>query len=157
MRLDPKSGAQFVVTNGITNYAGAVDMVVDLGYGFEHAQPYRLEATPYDCSDMTGFDNQVINPGLHPLKGYWMLIYNGGVSSRIWNRLSWIASTNGCAIEAFVRASNDRLSLSNKRFIAVTNSAAFQTNVSGWYVELRFGMTRDGTNNWPVLSGVALQ
>jgi hypothetical protein len=68
MRIDPQAGT-LAVTNGMTNYVGVVDLVVDLGDGKFHAQPYDKPASPYNYSDMTGFNNRIVNPGGEPLKG----------------------------------------------------------------------------------------
>jgi hypothetical protein len=146
MRINPNAG-EMVITNGATNFVGEVDMVVDLGAG----------AGPYNYSDMTGQNNRVVNPGLQPLKGYWTVIEDSGVTSEIWERVAW--SNNlpiaGCGMEVFVRASNNRQILANQLFIAVSNNVPL-ANVQGRYIEVRVGMTRDDASKQPVLYDLTL-
>ncbi len=78
----------------------------------------------------TGFNNRVVNPALQPLKGYWTVIENCGMNNEIWNRVLW--SNNlpiaGCSMEVFVRASNNRQTLANQPFTAVSNNAPLALN-----------------------------
>jgi hypothetical protein len=42
----------------------------------------------------------------------WTVINHSGLTNRFWQRMSWTeALTNGCAVEAYVRASDDRMGL----------------------------------------------
>jgi hypothetical protein len=150
MRIDPNAG-QMVVTNGVTNHVGLVDMVVDLGSG----------ANPYDYSDMTGLNNRVVNPGLEPLRGYWTVIHDCGIVGEVWNRVSWNATlTNGCSVEVYVRASDDRQALANEAFVPATNdvmlTGATVNGVRGRFIEVRLAMTRDDANKKPVLDDLTL-
>jgi hypothetical protein len=149
VRMDPQAGPM-VVTNGVTNYVGLVDMVVDLGN-----EPGN-QAHPYNYSDMTGFNNRVVNPGLAPLKGYWTVIHDCGIYGEIWKRVVWSHSVPaGCADEVFVRANDDRAALANEAFAAVTNDTPVP-GVQGRYLEVRYGMTRTNATQQPTLSDLTL-
>jgi hypothetical protein len=150
MRIDPKAG-DLITTNGVTTRAGVVDMVVDLGDGSFHPRPYGLPANPYNYSDMTGFNNRVVNPGLQPLKGYWTVISDSGVSGEVWNRVSWDPFIpNGCTAEVFVRAADDTHPLANAVFAPVTNGVPL-VGVQGRYIEVRAALTRDDATKQPIL------
>lgn len=155
MRIDPTAGP-LVVTNGLTHFVGAVDLAVDLGDGTFHPVPYDQPAFPYNYSDMTGFNNRVVNPGGQPLKGYWTVIEDSGTAAEWWQRISWNAFlTNGCAIEVFVRAADDRPALAKGVLVAVTNDAPL-AGVKGRYIEVRVGLTRDDPSKHPVLYDLTL-
>lgn len=146
MRIDPDAG-DVVIINGVTNHVGEVDMVVSLGSG----------AGPYNYSDMTGFNVRTVNPGLQPLKGYWTLIHDCGLAGEVWKNVSWNAAlTNGCAVEVFVRASNDRLALANEIFMSATNGLAFEQQVRGRYLEVRLSIQRDTASKNPVVYDLTL-
>jgi hypothetical protein len=155
MRIDPNAG-DMIVTNGVTNYVGAADMYVDLGDGSGHPSPYNVAAAPYNYSDMTGFNNRVVNPGLKPLKGYWSVINDSGLPGEIWNRVSWNAFlTNGCSIEVYVRASDSRATLGSETFAFITNGAAL-AGIEGQFIEVRLAITRDDANKQPMLYDLTL-
>jgi hypothetical protein len=63
-------------------------MIVDLGGGTWHTSPYDTNASPYNYSDMTGFNVRVVNPGLQPLKGYWKAIHDGRNAGQLWNKVT---------------------------------------------------------------------
>jgi subtilisin-like proprotein convertase family protein len=158
VRIDPNAGP-LVVADGQTNHVGLVDMVVSLGDGSAtdpHQPPYNVAAGPYNYSDMTGFNWRVVNPGLKPLKGYWMVINDSGMTNEFWQQVSWNASLpDGCAIQVYIRAADDRAALARNPFRAVTNSVAF-TGLNGRYLELRLAMSRDDATKQPVLNDLTL-
>jgi PA14 domain len=156
MRINPNAGAA-VVANGVTNYVGEVDMVVDLGNGSGHPEPYNVAAAPYNYSDMTGFNNRIVNPSGQPLKGYWTVIEDSGMTNEIWQRVAWSNNLpiTGCSMEAFVRASDNRQSLANQPFVPASNNVPL-VDVLGRYIELRVGLTRDNPNKQPVLYDLTL-
>jgi hypothetical protein len=156
MRINPKGG-DVVVTNGATNYVGAVDMVVNLGDGNGHEEAYAFPAAPYNYSDMTGLNNQIVNPSLLPLKGYWQVIHDSGISNLTWNLIAWNAGlTNGSSIDLFVRAGENRQTIStNTVFLPVSNSMPL-TNIVGRYIELRLGVIRQGVTNFVSLEDLTL-
>jgi hypothetical protein len=144
------------VTTIVTNHVGLVDMMVALGDGSWHQPPYNQPATPYNYSDMTGFNQRVVNPGLKPLKGYWMAINDSGSAAQLWNRVLWNAAlTNGCSIEVYVRAADDRPGLGSEVFVPVTNNVSFP-QIRGRYIEVRLAMTRDDPSKQPVLYDLTL-
>ncbi len=154
MRIDPNAGPQ-VVRDGLTNRLGAVDRVVHLGDGNGHTLDYQNPAHPYNYSDMTGLNNRVVNPSLQPFKGYWTVIHDSQVNGLKWNLISWNAAlTNGCEINVFVRANDDRGALSGA-FLPVTNNVAF-TNVAGRYIEFRLSLSREATNQYPMINNLTL-
>lgn len=106
---------------------------------------------------MTGLNNQVVNPSLLPLKGYWQVIHDSGITNLIWNLVSWNAFlTNGSSMEVFLRAGDNRQTLStNTTLVSITNNQPL-TNIVGRYVELRVGMVRNTTNNHPHLEDLTL-
>ena len=164
MRIDPNAGTIVLttnvmagVTNVVTNYVGQVDLAVDLGDGSMHAAPYNQAAAPYNYSDMTGFNNRVVNPGGQPLKGYWMVIDDSGQTNCFWRKVSWtdnLPLTN-CAVKVLVRASNERMGLGGKPFLEVTNNAPF-TGINGRYLEVRVALMRESATNNPVLYDLTL-
>ncbi|GIX50708.1 MAG: hypothetical protein KatS3mg132_902 [Limisphaera sp.] len=159
MRIDPTAGPIVVTTNAgvlVTNRVGPVDMVVDLGDGSFHPAPYNVAAAPYNYSDMTGFNNRIVNPTLQPLKGYWIVIHDGGRPGLWWDRISWNAFVpEGCDMEVFVRASDERLGLANEAFVPVSNNVPF-TGVNGRYIEVRLALIRDDPAKQPVLHDLTL-
>jgi hypothetical protein len=149
VRIDPRAGP-LVVANGQTNHVGLVDMVVSLGNDSGN------EAHPYNYSDMTGFNVRIVNPGLAPLKGYWTVINDSGIAGEWWQQVTWTASlTNGCSVEVYVRANDDRAALANGAFVAVTSNAPV-AGVKGRYIEVRLAMTRDDPSKHPLLSDLTL-
>jgi hypothetical protein len=157
VRVDPEAGPLAVTADGQTNHVGLVDMVVDLGDGSWHPAPYNQPATPYNYSDMTGFNNQVVNPSGQPLKGYWTVINDSGIAGQWWQRLSW--SNNlpiaGCSMEVYVRASDDRAALPNIGFVTAGNNASLK-GVKGRYLEVRVALMRDDPSKQPVLYDLTL-
>lgn len=140
----------------MTNYVGQVDMVVDLGDGSFHPDPYNVAASPYNYSDMTGFNNRVVNRSLQPLKGYWIVIHDSGRENEFWERVSWSNSLPpGCSMEVWVRAGDDRLGLAHEPFVAVSNNVPF-TGVNGRYIEVRLALIRDDPAKQPVLYDLTL-
>jgi hypothetical protein len=155
VRIDPNAGPLAIV-NGETNHVGLVDMMVDLADGSWYPAPYTNRAQPYNYSDMTGFNERVVNPALAPLKGYWAVIHDSGVAGELWNRVVWNAFlTSGCLIEVYVRAEDDRAELANAAFVVVTNSAPL-VGVKGRYIEVRLAMTRDDPAKQPLLCDLTL-
>jgi hypothetical protein len=153
MRIDPNAGPIVLITNVVsgvtnivTNHVGEVDMVVNLGSG----------VGPYNYSDMTGFNNRVVNPGLVPLKGYWTVIHDSGVTGEIWKKVSWNAFlTNGCTVEMFVRTHDSRQVLANEAFVQVFNNVPL-SQVKGRYIEVRLGMSRPNSSENPLLYDLTL-
>ncbi len=136
---------------------GAWEMVVSLGDGTWHPAAYNQAAGPYNYSDMTGFNERVVNPGLKPLKGYWIVVNDSGNPGQLWNKVSWTADlTNGCAIEVYVRASDDRNGLGSELFTPATNNVFFPA-IRGRYIEVRLAMTRDDASKQPVIYDLTLQ
>jgi hypothetical protein len=155
VRIDPNAGP-WVVVGGQTNHVGLVDMVVDLGDGSWYPAPYTNAAEPYNYSDMTGFNVRIVNPGLAPLKGYWAVIHDSGVAGELWNRVVWNAFlTDGCSIEVYVRADDDRAELANSAFVVVSNNTAL-AGIQGRYIEVRLALTRDHPSKQPVLYDLTL-
>ncbi len=162
VRIDPNAGP-IVVTNGVTNHVGLVDMVVSLGDGDggafnPHHSPYNVAARPYNYSDMTGFNMRVVNPGGKPLKGYWTVVDDSGNPEQLWNKVSWnwtTALTNDCSIEVYVRASDDRNALGSAVFIPVTNNVVFP-RIRGRYLEVRLALTCDDASIQPALYDLTL-
>jgi hypothetical protein len=102
-----------------------------------------------------------VNPGLKPLKGYWTVIHDCGIVGEVWNRVSWNATlTNGCSVEVYVRASDDRQALANDVFVPATNDVTLTgptaNGVRGQFIEVRLAMTRDNATNQPVLDDLTL-
>jgi subtilisin-like proprotein convertase family protein len=165
VRIDPNAGPMVAVTNVIagvtnivTNYVGLVDLVVDLGDGGWYPSPYNVEAQPYNYSDMTGFNERVVNPGLKPLKGYWMVVNDSGNLGQLWNKVCWTAAsalTNGCSVEVYVRAADERTDLSLATFVQATNNTPFPS-IRGRFIEVRLGMTRDDPSKQPILYDLTL-
>jgi hypothetical protein len=158
VRIDPNDGDQ-VVVNGVTNHVGAVDMVVDLGNGGvndPHQGAYKTEAVPYNYSDMTGLNMRVVNPSLQPLKGYWIVANDSAQPGQLWNKVSWTAAlTNGCSVEVYVRASDDRSGLGSETFVPATNNVLFPA-IRGRYIEVRLSISRDDASKQPVLYDLTL-
>jgi hypothetical protein len=156
MRINPDVG-EIVVTNGLTHHVGEVDMIVDLGNASTHPEPYNLEAAPYNYSDMTGFNNRVVNPPLQPLKGYWSVIHDSGMDDEIWQRVDWTDNLpiQGCSAEVFVRASNDRAVLPNMEFVRATKNLLLM-DVQGRFIEVRASITRDIPSRTPAIYDITL-
>jgi PA14 domain len=159
VRIDPNAGALTNV-DGATNRVGLVDMVVNLGDGSAsdpHQPPYNIAASPYNYSDMTGFNERVVNPAMIPLKGYWTVIDDSGTVDEIWKYVSWNAFvTNGCSIEVYVRVNNDRQALASEAFVPATNNMTLIPQVQGRFIEVRLAMTRDDATNQPVVYDLTL-
>jgi subtilisin-like proprotein convertase family protein len=164
VRIDPNAGRIVLVTNVsagvtnvVTNHVGLVDMMVDLGDGTWHTAPYNVEAHPYNYSDMTGFNVRVVNPSLKPLKGYWMVVNDSGNAGQLWNKVSWTAGglTNGCSIEVYARAANERTGLGSEVFVPATNSVFFPS-IRGRFIEVRLAMTRDDSSKEPVVRDLTI-
>ena len=164
VRIDPNAGPIVLVTNivagvtnVVTNHVGLVDMMVDLGTGTAYQQPYNVEAHPYNYSDMTGFNVRVVNPSLQPLKGYWMAVHDSGNAGQLWNKVSWNADrlTNGCSIEVYVRAADERTDLGSAVFVQATNDVFFPS-IRGRFIEVRLSMTRDDPSKQPVVYDLTL-
>ncbi len=154
MRIDPNAGEE-VVTNGQTYHVGAVDMVVDLGDGTTHTGEYTNAASPYNYSDMTGFNNRVVNPARLPLKAYWTVMDDGGINGAYW-RAQWDAYVSaGSSIEVWVRANDDRLALARQKFVPASNGTSVP-NTRGRFIELRLALIRESTNAFPVFSNLTL-
>jgi hypothetical protein len=111
--------------------------------------------SPCNYSDMTGFNVRVVNPALQPLKGYWVMTDDSGHTGQLWNKVSWNALTNGCGIEVYVRAADERPALGSAMFVAVTNHVSFPS-IRGRYIEVRLGMTREDASQQPVLYELTL-
>jgi hypothetical protein len=151
MRIDPAAGS-----------VGEVDLVVPLGGGSNstfnpHTPPYDVAAAPYNYSDMTGFNTRIVNSSSQPLKGYWTVIEDSGNAGQWWQAVSW--SNNlplaGCAMEVFVRASDERTELSLTDFIPASNGATL-TGVKGRFIEVRVALVRDDPSKHPVLYDLTL-
>jgi hypothetical protein len=124
--------------------------------GYKRSSVCHRGAAPYNYSDMTGFNERVVNPGLKPLKGYWIAIKDGGNAGQLWNKVSWSAAlTNGCSIEVFVRGADQRTGLGSATFVEVTNGVSFPS-IRGRFVEVRLGMIRDDSSKQPVLYDLTL-
>ena len=140
MRIDPNAGPEM---NGYN--LGAVDLVVDLGSG----------ARPYNYSDMTGFNNQIVNAGGCPLKGYWTIIEDGSMPDLKWV-VTWNAATpSGTELMVYARASNDRLALSNQQFVEVLNGVQIP-DVRGRYLEVRTALRRNTCGVSPYLESLTI-
>jgi hypothetical protein len=158
VRIDPNAGRLVVTPDGQTNHVGLVDMMVGLGDGTWHQAPYNQPAHPYNYSDMTGFNVRVVNPSLAPLKGYWVVVNDSGNAGQLWNKVSWNADaalTNGCSIEVYVRAADERQWLGSEVFVPATNNVFFPS-IRGRFIEVRLGMSRDEPSKEPVLYDLTL-
>ena len=148
MRIDPNAGP--FGSDGVTR-VGAVDLTVDLGDGSTHQPPYNVRAAPYNYSDMTGFNNQIVNPGGCPLKGYWVVVEDGGWANTLWESVSWDApAVSGTGVEVYVRAADDRPALSNKQFTRADNGVPL-AGIRGRYLEVRTSLTRGACEQAPYL------
>ena len=158
VRIDP-NGGPLVVAEGQTNHVGLVDMVVGLGDETETSWfPSGLQtaAKPYNYSDMTGFNERVVNAALQPYKGYWMAVNDSGHALQLWNQVSWTAAlTNGCTVEAYVRAAETRTDLGSAPFEPVTNGVNVPA-IRGRFIEVRLGMMRDDPSKRPVVYDVTV-
>jgi subtilisin-like proprotein convertase family protein len=156
MRIDP-NGGEAVERDGVTNHIGLVDLVVDLGDGTFHTGQYAgVAAAPYNYSDMTGFNNHIVNPGGQPLKGHWTVVDDSGMAGGFWHAVSWSNYLPaGCSVEVHVRASDDRVTLAHEAFLAVSNDVPF-TGVNGRYIEVRVALTRTNASQQPVLYDLTL-
>jgi streptogramin lyase len=132
-RIDPNGGD----IAGGGHRRGAVDMApVDLGSG----------ALPYNYSDMTGFNNRIVNPEGCPLRGSWTVTEDGLWANSRWDTVSWVANTpEGTTIEVFARASDKRTELSTKQFVAVVNGVPL-SGVRGRFLEVTTILTRNNPN-----------
>jgi len=157
VRINPNAGPQ-VVADGLTNHVGEVDLEVDLGDGSYHQEPYTNAATPYNYSDMTGFNNRIVNPTGQPFKGSWTVIHDSGLWGLWWQRVSWTDNLPiaGCGIEVWARASDDRAALANEPFMAISNGATL-SGLKGRYIEVRVGLVRDDASKQPVLYDLTLE
>lgn len=164
MRIDPNAGTIVLttnvmmgVTNVVTNHVGVADLVVDIGDGSAHAAPYNVSAFPYNYSDMTGFNNRVVNPGGQPLRGYWSVVEDSGRTNLFWRKVSWTDNLPlpDCAVQVHVRASDDRAALRNEAFTTVSNNMGF-SGVNGRYLEVRVALARESATNDLVLYDLTL-
>ena len=107
-----------------------------------------MDAHPYNYSDMTGFNNQFVNAGRLPLKGYWAVIHDSHPLGLVWQRVAWNAVvTSGALVEVFARASDNSQALANETFAPVTNDLAL-AGLKGQFIELRLALIRpDATTN----------
>jgi sugar lactone lactonase YvrE len=145
VRIDPNAG-NLIITNNHTYHLGEVDMITE----------FRAGAAPYNYSDMTGFNNRIVNSGMFPLKSYWSVIHDCAVTNLNWNLVSWNATlTNNCTIEVFARANNERLPLARQSFLAITNNVQL-INLVGRFIEFRVGMIRDDASKTPTLEDLTL-
>jgi hypothetical protein len=131
-----------------------VNRVVDLG---DNTHPSGIAAGPYNYSDMTGFNNHIVNPSGCPLKGYWTVIDDAG-SRMIWEKVSWHQDISaGGSIEVYVRANDDRSRLSNVPFTPVVSDADISTSgIKGRYLEIRVALTRGDCNGNPILQDLTV-
>ncbi|GIX50702.1 MAG: hypothetical protein KatS3mg132_896 [Limisphaera sp.] len=105
---------------------------------------------------MTGFNNRIVNPTLQPLKGYWMAVHDSGIEHQLWNKVSWTASVpEGCSVEVFVRAADDRADLGRATFVQATNDVAFPA-ILGRFIEVRLALVRDDPSKNPVVYDLTL-
>jgi hypothetical protein len=106
---------------------------------------------------MTGFNNRIVNPPLQPLKAYWSAIHDSGMDDEIWQRMDWTDSLpiQGCAVEIFVRASNDRAVLPNMEFVQATKNLLLM-DVQGRFIEVRASITRDIPSRTPAIYDITL-
>lgn len=105
---------------------------------------------------MTGFNNRIVNPTLQPLKGYWVAVHDSGIEHQLWNKISWTASVpQGCWVEVFVRAADERTELGRATFVQATNDVYFPA-IRGRYIEIRVALVRDEPAKQPVLYELTL-
>ena len=62
-----------------------VDMVVDLGNGNWHPEPYNVAANPYNYSDMTGD----LLFGVTAQQGTWQVVHDSGTANTAWANVRW--------------------------------------------------------------------
>jgi subtilisin-like proprotein convertase family protein len=76
-----------------------------------------------------------------------------------WNKVSWNATnaapTNGCSVEVYVRASDERSGLGGEVFVPATNGVSFPS-IRGRFIEVRLGMVRDEPAKEPLLYDLTL-
>ena len=86
-----------------------------------------------------------------------IMIHDSGISNLTWNLIAWNAGlTNGSSIDLFVRAGENRQTIStNTVFLPVSNSMPL-TNIVGRYIELRLGVIRQGVTNFVSLEDLTL-
>jgi hypothetical protein len=134
MRINPALGT-----------AGQVDLRVPLGTASSH--PSGLDASPYNYSDMTGFNTHIVNPALQPYKGYWIVVDDSGRPNMVWEKVTWPAPATG-RIEVSVRAAEARLDLYSQPFQAAANGGPL-TGVKGRFLEVRAALIRDSLTGNP--------
>jgi len=155
LRIDPQAGPT-VTNSGVVSRLGSVDRVVDLGYRDDFPYPYDDPARPYNYSDMTGFNNRIINPSSQPLKGYWTVIEDSGMAGLVWDRIIWVAPGSGSgAVEVWARAADERLALASEPFLATANGAVLY-GLEGRFVEVRVGLRRSAPSNFVALESLTL-
>ena len=149
MRIDPS-----------LNEDGAVDLEVDLNEGWDvegPSDPRRARA--YNYSDMTGFNNRIVNPTdppFKPRKGYWTVVQDGGVGGVHWSQVSWTPPTQPSGrLEVSVRASDDRLTLSHSEFQTLLQSPG-SVDLTGRFVEVRVAFVRVQESDQPELTSLTL-
>lgn len=144
VRIDPTPA------NGI----GQRDLRISLGDSSTH--PSGLDATPYNYSDMTGFNNHIVNPDLKPYKGYWTVVDDSGFVGMQWEKVSWTPVPTSGRIEVYVRAANSRIDLFSMEPIPAGNNAML-TGAKGRFIEVRVALVRDNlqTEN-PILQDLTV-
>jgi hypothetical protein len=133
-----------------------VDLTVDLNQGW----PLPHVAFPYNYSDMTGFNNHIVNPGLKPRKGYWVVVNDSGLAGMDWVKVKWTTTDPASGrIEVYVRAADTRAGLysqGSQAFVKVQNDALLTTAVKGRFIEVRAALIRDAGSDEPVLKDLTL-
>ncbi|MHB1307913.1 MAG: immunoglobulin domain-containing protein [Limisphaerales bacterium] len=147
MRINPATGP--LGTYGVR--IGSVDMTVLLGDS----------ATPYAFSDMSGF----VTLGATRPRGYWTFVHDGGVSGRLWRRLSWTPTSQpgGTSIRIEVRAADVIACLPGtasapRQFSVIGNGVDFAANqITGRFLEVRVGLSRSvGVGQQPSIQSLTV-
>lgn len=156
---DPATDTVMRIDPSLDGGDGAVDLEVDLNEGWDVEPPLPQRARAYNYSDMTGFNNRIVDPTdppLKPRKGYWTVVQDGGATDVHWSQVSWTPATQTSGLlEVSVRASNDRLTLSHNAFQTLP-SPGNVNNVMGRFLEVRVAFVRVQESDQPELTGLTL-
>jgi hypothetical protein len=157
----PETDTVVRINPSLSNGNGAVDLEVDLNEGWDVGHSPLLRASAYNYSDMTGFNNHIVNPSNKPRKGYWIVVQDGGAAGVQWSHVSWTPATQASGrLEVSVRASDNRLAMSHSAFQTLLSPS--NVNLTGRFLEVRVAFVRlqasdqPGFTDQPELTGLAL-
>ena len=153
---DPATDTAMRIDPSLNGNDGAVDLEVELNQGWDVQTFPEKRARAYNYSDMTGFNNRIVNPTLKPRKGYWTVVQDGGVAGVHWSQVNWTPTTQPSGrLEVSVRASDDRLALSHSVFQTLLQSPG-SVDLTGRFLEVRVAFVRVQESDQPQLDGLTL-